>query len=198
MMRRGWRLAVAIIGVACSTHAPPAGAVPAADCVPVDGQLAASAPWDSLNGSWMLEMVAVTGDSSGVRAAGTLTLRAQDPALRPVVRAGMTGVTVPVIGATDIALERVGAVRIGDVGSLDPRKPGVSIWVSPATATTLSAVMRIGQEEIQSDLVRFDGGYTALYLRQVSATAIRGGWASAVAGTAASGYFCAERVEKAS
>ena len=54
--------------------------------------------------------------------------------------------------------------------------------------------MRIGQEAIHSDLMRIDGGYTALHLALVSVNAIRGGWASGVNQQQASGYFCAERV----
>jgi hypothetical protein len=83
---------------------------------------------------------------------------------------------------------------MGDVRSTDPRQPGVAIWASQTPDGVVSAVMRIGQEAIRSDLVRFDGGYTALFLQQVSVNAIRGGWASGVTTETASGYFCAERV----
>jgi hypothetical protein len=131
---------------------------------------------------------------AGRSVQGALTLRAQDSALRRVDRPGPTTVTVPVIGTTDIALEQVGAVRLGDVGSTDPRQPGLAIWASLSPDGGVSAVMRIGQEAIRSDIVRFDGGYTALFLRQVSADAIRGGWASGVTTEDASGDFCAQRV----
>jgi hypothetical protein len=141
-----------------------------------------------------LTLVAGSGPKAGQNVEGALTLRAQDTALRRVDRLGPTTVTVPVIGFTDIALEQVGAVRMGDVGSTDPRQPGVAIWASQTPDGVVSAVMRVGQEAIRSDLVRFDGGYTALFLQQVSVNAIRGGWASGVTTETASGYFCAERV----
>lgn len=109
-------------------------------------------------------------------------------------RPGTTRVTVPVIGAVDIALEGVGAVRLGDTHSLDPAQPGAAIWVSEGANGGVSAVMRIGQEVIHSGLLRFDGGYTALYLRQASPSTIRGGWASGLNGEQSKGYFCADRV----
>ena len=164
------------------------------ECRPVEGPFTASTPWDSLAGSWRLTLVVGSGPTAGQSVQGALTLRAQDPALRQVDRPGPTTVTVPVIGTTDIALEQVGAVRMGDVRSADPLQPGVAIWASQSPDGAVSAVMRIGQEALRSNLVRFDGGYTALFLRQVSANAIRGGWASGVTTETASGYFCAERV----
>jgi hypothetical protein len=130
---------------------------------------------------------------TGHREEGALWLQAQDTALRRVDRPGPTTVTVPVIGTTDIALEQVGAVRMGDVRSADPLQPGISIWESRAPDGSVSAVLRIGQEAIRSNLLRIEGGYTALFLRQVSINAIRGGWASGVTTEAAKGYFCAQR-----
>ncbi len=131
---------------------------------------------------------------AGRSVQGALTLHAQDSAARLVERPGPTTVTVPIIGATDIALEQVGAVRLGNVGSTDPLQPGIAIWASRSPDGVVSAVLRIGQEAIRSDIMRIEGGYTALFLRQVSANAIRGGWASGVTTEESSGHFCAERV----
>jgi uncharacterized Zn-binding protein involved in type VI secretion len=164
------------------------------ECRPVEGRFTTSTPWDSLSGGWQLTLVAGSGSMAGRRVQGAMTLRAQDPALRRVDRPGPTTVTVPVIGTTDIALEQVGAVRMGDVRSTDPLQPGVAIWASQSPDGEVSAVMRIGQEAIRSDIMRIEGGYTALFLRQVSADAIRGGWASGVTSEESSGYFCALRV----
>jgi len=166
------------------------------ECRPVEGPFTASTPWDSLSGSWRLTLVAGSGSKAGQSVEGALTLRAQDPALRSVDRPGPTTVTVPVIGTTDIVLEDVGAVRIGDVRSTDSLQPGVTIWASQSPDGVVSAVMRIGQEVLRSDVVRIEGGYTALFLRQVSVNAIRGGWASGVTTEEAKGYFCAERVAR--
>jgi hypothetical protein len=185
-------LALVTIVVACSGSGPPHSAAERAPCRPVEGKLAANTPWDGLAGSWRLTMVSATGSDAGHSVSGTMTLRIQDSTRRAIVRPGSTRVTVPLIGSADIALERVGAVRIGDIGSTESLKPGLAIWVSQSDSG-VSAVLRIGQEEIPSDLIRFDGGFTALFLRQVSATSMRGGWASGVAPGQAGGYFCAER-----
>ena len=185
-------LALTIATLACAGHGRSGAA--AVECRPVEGPFTATAPWDSLAGTWQLTLVAGSGPMAGHREEGALWLQAQDTALRRVDRPGPTTVTVPVIGTTDIALEQVGAVRMGDVRSADPLQPGVAMWVSQTPDGSVSAVMRIGQEAIRSNLLRFDGGYTALFLRQVSVNAIRGGWASGVSTETVSGYFCAERV----
>lgn len=185
-------LALTFATLACAGRGRSGAA--AVECRPVEGPFTTSAPWDSLAGSWQLTLVAGSGPMAGHREEGALLLQAQDTALRRVDRPGATTVTVPVIGTTDIALEQVGAVRMGDVRSTDPLQPGVAIWVSRAPDGNVSAVMRIGQEAIRSNLLRFDGGYTALFLRQVSVNAIRGGWASGVSTEAVNGYFCAARV----
>jgi hypothetical protein len=185
-------LALTLAALACARHGRSGAA--GEECRPVEGPFTASAPWDSLAGTWQLTLVAGSGPMAGHREEGALWLQAQDSALRHLDRPGPTTVTVPVIGTTDIALEQVGAVRIGDVRSTDPGQPGVAIWASRAPDGSVSAVMRIGQEAIRSNLVRIEGGYTALFLRHVSVNAIRGGWASGVSTETASGYFCAERV----
>lgn len=138
-------------------------------------------------------LVATAGPMTGRSVQGRLTLQRLDSSLRRVNRLG-TDVTVPVVGWADISLEQVAAQRVGDVLSANPERPGASIWVSRGTDGGVSAVMRIGQEQIHTDLQRFEGAYTVLYLRQVSATGIYGGWASgAGVGQRASGHFCATR-----
>ena len=191
-VRPGGVLALTVLTLACAGRGRSGAA--AVECRPVEGPFTTSAPWDSLAGNWQLTLVAESGPMVGHREEGALSLQAQDTALRRVDRAGPTTVTVPVIGTTEIALEQVGAVRIGDVRSIDPLQPGVAIWASRAPDGSVSAVMRIGQEAIRSNLLRIEGGYTALFLRQVSTNTIRGGWASGVTTEAAKGYFCAERV----
>ena len=185
-------LAVTLAAAACAGRGRSGAS--GGECRPVEGPFTASTPWDSLSGSWRLTLVAGSGPMAGRTVQGALTLRAQDPALRRVDRPGPTTVTVPVIGTTDIALEAVRAVRLGDVRSTDPTQPGVAIWASQSPDGAVSAVMRIGQEAIRSNLMRIEGGYTALFLRQVSVNAIRGGWASGVTTEESSGYFCAQRV----
>ena len=103
---------------------PPA---PAADavCRPVDAASLALAPWDSLVGTWHITVVATRGPLAGRVVEGTVTLQAEDAALRRVNRPGPNRVSVPVVGATDLAVEEVGAVRMGDLRSTDLRRPGV-------------------------------------------------------------------------
>jgi hypothetical protein len=182
--------------LACAGNSRPGKAASGDGCLPVEGRLAADVPWDSLPGSWRLTLVATAGPKAGTRVEGTMTLQARDPAVRRMESPGTTAITVPIFGTTDIALEDVGAVRIGNVQSADSAQPGLAIWVSTAADTAVSAVLRIGQEALRTDIVRFDGGYTALFLRQVSATSIRGGWTSAVTPMeSSSGHFCAVRQE---
>ena len=192
----GGVLALTLAVMACGGpgHSQTGAVASGEECRPVTGRIPADAPWDSLPGSWRLTLVATSGTTAGKSVQGAMSLHALESALRQVDRPGYAPVMVPVIGATDVALEQVGAVRLGDLHSTDPNQPGLAIWVSQGPDGAVSAIMRIGQEAIHSDLMRIDGGYTALYLGLVSANAIRGGWASGVNRQQASGYFCAQRV----
>ena len=165
-------------------------------CQAVAAASLAGAPWDSLPGEWRLTMVATRGPMAGRVAQGSLTLRAQEASLRRVERPGPVTVTVPVIGATDLGVEAIGAVRMGDVRSTDPRHPGVSIWVLRGADGGVSAVLRIGEEEIGAARQPFDAGYTVLYLRRVSGAGFYGAWASGVPDEVASGHFCAVRTSR--
>ena len=191
-----WRrlYSLALMPLACAGHGRRDTAPPASDCRPSTGRLAANAPWDSLPGTWRLTLVASFGSMTGQSVQGEMTLRGQDAVQRRVERPGPTIVTVPVIGATDVALDAVGARRIGDLHSLEPARPGLAIWVSRGADGGMSAVLRIGQEEIHPTLLQIEGAYTVLYLREVTRDAMRGGWASGVMQEEAHGHFCAERV----
>ena len=191
-LRLALPLAVAACGARGSRVAPP----PDDACRPVAATPLGAAPWDSLPGQWRLTLVATSGRMAGRVAQGNLTLIAEEESLRRVDRPGPNVVTVPVVGSTDLSVEEVGAVRLGDLRSADPRRPGTSIWVSIGPDGGTSAVMRVGQEEIGTRLQPVDAAYTVLYLRRVSGSAILGGWASGGgggAGEVASGHFCAAR-----
>lgn len=180
----------------CAGNNRPRNAASGDECLPVEGRLTAAVPWDSLPGRWRLTLVAATGPKAGSRVEGTMTLQARDPAVRRMESPGTTVITVPIFGTTDVALEEVGAVRIGNVQSADSSQPGLAIWVSEVPDRSVSAVLRIGQEALRTDIVRFDGGYTALFLQEVSSSSIRGGWKSAVTPMeSSSGHFCAVRQE---
>jgi hypothetical protein len=182
---------------ACAGRNQAGGEASARECLPVEGRLAAGVPWDSLSGRWRLTLVATAGPRAGSRVAGLMTLQVRAPEVRRMDAPGSAVITVPVMGSSDIAVESVGAVRIGNVQAADPTQPGLAIWVTEGPDSAVSAVLRIGQEPLRTDIVRFDGGYTALFLREVSSTRIRGGWTSAVSvrEPAASGHFCAVRQE---
>jgi hypothetical protein len=192
-LRTAGALLAATVAWSCAARSRTGSLAAGDSCRPVEGRVSAATPWDSLPGSWRLTLVATGGPRSGGSVQGTLTLRAQEASLRRVDRPGPDVVTVPVTGATDVAVEQVGAQRIGNLQSADPQRPGAAIWVSQGQDGGVSAVMRIGEEMIHSSLVRFEGAYTVLYLRQVSASGIYGGWASGVTGQEASGHFCAVR-----
>lgn len=189
-------LLLMLVVVACAGRSRPDTATAVSDCRAIVGRLAPNAPWDSLPGTWRLTLVATFGSMTGRSVQGEVTLRGQDSVQRRVERPGPTVVTVPVIGAADIALEAVGATRIGDLHSLEPAKPGLAIWVSRGADGGMSAVLRIGQEETHPTLMQIEGAYTVLYLREVSSDAMRGGWASGVMQEEAHGHFCAERVSR--
>lgn len=189
----GALLAWVVAAAACAGGR--AGAAASRDsCQPVEGHnITSTTPWDSLPGGWRLTLVASAGPNAGRSVEGTMILAARHPSVRRMESPGNGTVTVPIIGSVDIALEQVGAVRLGNVRSTDSLQPGLAIWVSQDQEGRSSAVLRIGQEALRTDIVRFDGGYMALYLRQVSGEAIRGGWASGVRTEESSGWFCADR-----
>jgi hypothetical protein len=189
--------ALSLALMACSARGRQAAGVGAdVSCPPATAGALAAAPWDSLVGDWHLTLVATTGPRAGKVAQGLVTLRRQEESLRRVDRPGPPTVIVPVVGSTDVPVEEVGAVRMGDLRSADPRQPGVSVWVSRGSDGGVSAVLRIGQQEIGTARQPFDAGYTVLYLRRVSGAGIYGGWASGVPEEVASGHFCAVRASR--
>jgi hypothetical protein len=185
--------ALSLVVATCGVRGRRAESGADAGCRPVTSGALAAAPWDSLAGDWHLTLVATAGPGAGRVAQGLVALRSQEESLRRVDRPGPATVTVPAVGSTDLRVEEVGAVRMGDLGSADPRRPGVSIWVSRGADGGVSAVLRIGQQEIGTTLQPFDAGYTVLYLRRVTGAGIYGGWASGVTDEVASGHFCATR-----
>jgi hypothetical protein len=109
-----------------------------------------------------------------------------------------TTVVYAAFGTTDVDLPAVGAVKVGSTTSRDPTRPGVVVLerrttteAGPATQITL----RLGSEANRREVTRFDGGYTALYVREISGDRFAGEWASGVGRTQTRGHFCATRVE---
>lgn len=164
-------------------------------CTPVEGGLHRGATADGLGGEYDLTLVATKGDRAGERAVGRLALRPHegdmrtvtDPSGRPV-----PNTTSPLYGTTDVALDLVGALELGDTESMDPASPGVA--VIQRTGDSTSITVRLGSVANRRDITRFDGGFTALYVKAIDGNRFAGDWASGRRGREAEGYFCAVRV----
>ncbi len=174
-----------------------------AACAPVDEQqLAAGVRAEALEGAFRLTLVATNGPKRGESATGRLVLVLNDSAMRRMEEPGGTyrlDAHMPLIGTTDLAVEDVGAVRLGDLESSDSTRPGVALLerrvVEPNDTTRTEITLRLGSEANRRDVVRFDGGFMALSVHSVTEHAFHGTWASGVREPAARGYFCATRSE---
>lgn len=162
----------------------------------MDPNLTADTHAEALAGEYRLVMVATAGAESSNTVEGQLELVAHEAAARSWMRPDGTaepGVQVPLYGTTDIALDRVGAVKLGDLQSLDPMRPGVAVLEqrAPRSDAVPAITLRLGSLANQRDVTRFDGGYTALRVTWVASGRFGGTWESGVTGPAASGHFCA-------
>lgn len=140
-----------------------------------------------LGGDYVLELTTVAGEQAGATARGALTLVPRDS----------TG--VPYFGWTDLQVAEVGAHRLGDPASTNRSAPGVLVLTSPEvtdSAGPASITLRIGSQANRSDIVRFDGAYTALYVRWIDTDSFGGDWASGLTGPEAEGDFCALRTTR--
>jgi hypothetical protein len=169
------------------------------ECAPVATELPAASSAAGLAGEYRLRLVATSGAKKGAATEGTLRLDPQTDALLYRTRPGGardTTVRHPFYGAVDVDLAAIDAVSVGSTTSLDPMQPGVLIIErhdaagKPAMAEIM---MRLGSEANRRDRQRFDGGYTALRVRQVGAGGLAGSWSSGVTSERAAGYFCATR-----
>lgn len=192
-MRVATSLALVLAASACASMRGAGGGQAA--CEPASGNLPA-ATLAPMAGHFILTLVATAGPRAGQSVGGYLTLR-QAPAGTPSPGANAR---TALIGTTDVGLEVVGALRLGDTGSEDPRAPGVAVYEQRAAAgVTVTArvgsqatiVAEPGRQQIEAD-------YTALFVRRVGGEGFSGGWASAPGGAAgreARGHFCAVRVQ---
>jgi hypothetical protein len=143
-------------------------------------------------------IVATEGTGVIARETGLLALFRHEVDARQIMRADGTpepGVQIPLYGTAKLALETVGAVRLGDLESSDPTQPGVAVLEqrfsdadSPPNIT-----LRFGSLANQRAVTRFDGGYMALRVGWVEPGAFGGTWESGVQGPSAGGHFCAFR-----
>ena len=175
----------------------PAGDRPPPTCVPPSGELAADATLDGWAGEYTLGMVGGAEGEAAASIQGILILHQQSAELREFSGSdggAIPGVVAPLFGTTDVGVEAVGALRVGDLSSADPSAPGVLV-IESETAQGPSILLRFGSDANRRDMVRFDGGFTVLEVREIRDDGFRGTWTSGARGTRAGGYFCAARVE---
>ncbi len=182
--------ALALSGATCAGRGPAPATVP---CGPAEGELAAGAQAEPLEGEFRLALVAVSGPRAGSSAAGMLRLRSFGTRPAPVPAAA--GVSHPLYGATDVRLADVGAAAHGDTRRDDPAAPGVLVieWQRSGPPARNEITLRLGADANHGDLVRFDGSHMALFVRSLSPERFTGRWRSGGGDQQAEGYFCAER-----
>ena len=163
-------------------------------------ELPAGSSATGLAGEYRLRLVATSGAKKGAAAEGSLRLDPQADSLRYRSRLGGgrdSTVLHPLYGAAEVDLARIDAVSVGSTTSLDPMQPGVLV-MQRRTAEGLpqgEMILRLGSDANRRDRLRFDGGYTALRVRQIAPERLAGSWASGVTTERAAGYFCATRVD---
>ena len=168
---------------------------PAPECVPLEGPLPLDASLEGRVGEYRLTMIEEIDGSPSRTAEGSLTLLAQAESLRQFAGSAggsIPGVTSTLFGSTDVNVEGVGAVRVGNLSSQDPASPGVLV-IESETGASPSILLRFGSDANRRDLVRFDGGYTVLTVVEVAAQSFSGTWSSGARGPDSEGFFCATR-----
>lgn len=188
---RTWAAALAAAAASGSCAHRNSRPSPEASCERVsDAPLPAGTSTSPLAGDFVLTLVATAGPEAGRSVTGRLTLVPQDSALQQVERA-----TQPLRGTAVIALERVGAVRFGDLAAQTPDAPGVAVYEQRAPDGTPTVVLRFGNESNARGPQAFDAGHTAAYVRQITRDGFAGGWSSTLTSAFpprnAAGYFCA-------
>jgi hypothetical protein len=171
------------------------------ECAPVAEELAPGSSATGLAGEYRLRLVATSGAKKGAATEGSLRLDPQADSLRYRRRLGGTRdstVLHPLYGAADVDLARIDAVSVGSTTSLDPIQPGVLVMQRRTAGGSPRGeiILRLGSDANRSDRQRFDGGYTALRVRQLGPERLAGSWASGAATERAAGYFCATRVDR--
>lgn len=163
-------------------------------CRPILGTLPPGTSVMAMVGEYRVTIVATAGARAGQATEGRVVLIA--PEGGPLTLAGATVAAMPLVGTTDLAPERVGAMNLGGLDSRDLMRPGVAVIEQPAQASGgPTVVIRIGAESNRRDVQPFEGAYFALYVRQIGPDGFGGGWASGGVGSdEARGHFCAVRV----
>ena len=171
----------------------------AESCQPAPPQGAPNMNLEQLPGTYAVIFVATGGPQTGQTVTGRMVLRPQDPAMVAIGHPDTSVmVSQPTIGQLDLALEDVGATRMGDPMAANDTMPGVGFYVTRLRNGDVTGVVaRVGSGSNARGMMLFDGGYFALYVRNIATDRIDGGWASApggIVGQEARGHFCAIRI----
>ncbi len=139
-------------------------------------------------------VLTLVGDgATGRLIGGYIILRAAPPG----TDGPTAGARTALVGTTDVHLESVGALRLGDTGSSDPRAPGVAVYEQRAASGAPTVTARIGSQTTAArtpGLEQIEGAYTVLFVRRISSSGFAGGWQSGDGRNDVRGHFCAERV----
>ena len=168
----------------CATRTPSPQSFDASLCRGEAGDANLPSRVSYMEGDFALRLSAASGTMAGRSTFGDLTLVRRDSA------------GVPLYGWTDLDPEEVGAQRVGDPASRALEAPGVLVLADPVADRQSGdgpVTLRLGSQANRSDILRFDGAFTALYVRWIDRDAFGGDWASGVQGPEASGSFCAVR-----
>lgn len=157
-----------------------AGEAMAGACVPVEHSLEETSTLATMAGAYQLVLVAEGEDAAS--AEGALMLEAPPAGLLE-----MGGASTPLVGTTDVDVEAVGALRMGDLDATDPAAPGVLVIETSGT----NILLRLGSASNRRDQASFDAGYTVLRLTRIANGGFDGSWRSGSRDGTTRGFFCA-------
>jgi hypothetical protein len=179
--------ATLLAGSGCQSRRPTPDPM---SCSPATSSSGLGTPAEKLAGVYRLKLVATEGAKAGHSSEGTLLLQPYEGSLREVTVGGIRDTAASYVhyGRADVDLDAVGAVSPGELGSLDPMRPGVVVIRRKGAIT-----LRLGSAANRRNVARFDGGYMALRVGAAAADRFAGSWMSGIGTQRSGGYFCAVR-----
>jgi hypothetical protein len=111
---------------------------------------------------------------------------------------GPGNVRYPLYGTATLALDGVGAVAPGDIGSADPSRPGVRVieWQRSDAGSTgrTQVTLRFGANANGPETGQIEGTRLALFVDSVAPSGFYGHWESGTFDQRSGGHFCAQRI----